>query len=147
MNTRFEDLFEIHILMRGLDYYESGHVISLEHKNLEYHGIVAGTIDYNVSILLNNYRAINRMTCTCPYAGGNNCKHMAAVLFAINNNEGYSLNELENDEDSNEDIVNQIDASDLKSLLPNFAEKASPVSVSVRAVEDVKRQEFVKIMN
>jgi hypothetical protein len=39
MNTRFEDLFEIHILMRELYYYESGHVISLEHKNLAYHEI------------------------------------------------------------------------------------------------------------
>ena len=44
--------------------------------------IVQGTDDYEVDISFNN-RQVAGMHCTCSYAeSGNNCKHMAAVLFA-----------------------------------------------------------------
>lgn len=42
---------------------------------------VIGTEDYEVEISLENGDVTN-MYCSCPYAeSGNNCKHMAAVLF------------------------------------------------------------------
>lgn len=118
MNNTFEDLFQPHILMRGLDYFGSDHVIALEKVNQEYQAIVSGTVDYDVHISLNDYGTITYMSCTCPYAeDGHNCKHMAAVLFAINNDDENEAIQSDNTGDTFEAIVKKIDASDLERFI------------------------------
>lgn len=79
----WKDLFRTHILERGLNYYEQGTVLSLEKTENGYAAIVEGTDDYQVEIEISDDRVYN-MSCTCPYAeDGNYCKHMAAVLYEI----------------------------------------------------------------
>ena len=83
----WKDLFRTHILERGLKYYEEGYVTSLEQTLTGYMAVVEGTDDYHVEIEIRDDQVYD-MTCTCPYAAdGNYCKHMAAVLYKIEEGE------------------------------------------------------------
>jgi len=79
----FEHQIDPTILERGWQYYQSGKVRGLE-KDDEggWFAYVSGTVKYEVQIeeapdgeLL--------CECTCPYEWGPECKHVAAVLYAI----------------------------------------------------------------
>ena len=89
----WKKLFAPHILSRGLDYYES-ELVEIESMDREFiEAVVEGTEPYSVEIVLKNSR-VKQMDCDCPYAAdGNNCKHMAAVLFAADDadSDEYSL--------------------------------------------------------
>ena len=79
----WKDWFQPHILERGRVYFEEGRVSELERTEDGYVAIVEGTEEYEVEILLEG-DSIEDMLCDCPYAeDGNTCKHMAAVLFAV----------------------------------------------------------------
>lgn len=79
---KWKHLFQYHILDRGLDYYNSGHVSIEEISETQILATVAGSEYYEVCINLKNGE-IASMHCDCPYAdGGSHCKHMAAVLYA-----------------------------------------------------------------
>lgn len=74
-------LFRQHILDRGIEYYEDGHVVDFSYSDDEIIAQVDGTDVYDVQITLDGEDVID-MYCSCPYAAdGRNCKHMAAVLF------------------------------------------------------------------
>ncbi len=76
------DLFAGHILSRGRGYYEVDRVRSIIVEGDRIEAVVAGSEPYDVQIFMEN-GSVKEMTCNCPYANdGNNCKHMAAVLFA-----------------------------------------------------------------
>ena len=77
----WKKLFATHILERGYDYYCDGAVENMEVGHDDIQADVVGTEDYEVEISLNDGE-VTDMYCSCPYAaGGNNCKHMAAVLY------------------------------------------------------------------
>lgn len=87
----WKDLFEDHILKRGLEYYRSNLVEGVTIKGNVIEATVFGTEDYEVEIVKADDEVIS-LGCTCPYAAeGNECKHMAAVLFYLEN-EGEALN-------------------------------------------------------
>ncbi len=80
----WKDWFQTHILERGQAYFAEGRVSELERAEDGYTAIVNGTEEYEVEILLDDEDSIEDMLCDCPYAeDGNYCKHMAAVLFAV----------------------------------------------------------------
>lgn len=70
------------ILMRGRKYFESGNDRCIQHCGDTHIATVTGTEDYEVEITVSE-DGIEKMTCTCPYTQKDNCKHMAAVLFAL----------------------------------------------------------------
>lgn len=77
----FTKLFEKNILDRGYEYYNSNEVKLIGVHNNIVEAEVSGSETYKVSVDLRNF---NNMSCTCAYyKSGNNCKHMAAVLFYI----------------------------------------------------------------
>ncbi|WP_312813804.1 SWIM zinc finger family protein [Sedimentibacter sp.] len=79
----WEHLFESHILERGWDYYENEYVQEILKEENGIKAWVEGSDLYQVHIGIADGEIIN-MTCTCPYAeGGLNCKHMAAVLYML----------------------------------------------------------------
>ena len=83
--------FELHIsetiLYRGLTYYRNGFVVEPEELNPgEYEFTVRGRDDYTVNISLSN-GVINDYACDCPYDMGPVCKHVAAVLFYMQEDE------------------------------------------------------------
>lgn len=80
-------------LERGLNYYESGKVESVNViSNDEYSGIVKGSKDrqYEVTIDLINHI---KSTCNCPHAAGNDimCKHKVALYFSVFPNDAIEL--------------------------------------------------------
>ena len=79
----WEYLFSPEILERGMNYYYSKSVKSIEKTEKGYLAKVHGTEDYTVEITMNK-DSVEQMHCNCPYAKrGARCKHMAAGLFRI----------------------------------------------------------------
>ena len=79
----WKDLFQDHILDRGIDYFIRNLVENVYVKDNIIEATVYGTEEYKVEIIKDN-EEIRDLSCNCPYAdGGNNCKHMAAVLFYL----------------------------------------------------------------
>ncbi|MCL1816480.1 MAG: SWIM zinc finger family protein, partial [Clostridiales bacterium] len=77
----WQQFFRKHILDRGYDYFCDSAVSDLKKVSDVLTATVEGTSDYSVEISFNG-ELIADMSCSCPYAeDGNNCKHMAAVLF------------------------------------------------------------------
>lgn len=76
-------LFQDHILGRGLDYFINSLVENVYFKGNIIGATVYGTEKYKVEIVKEDDEIIE-LSCNCPYADdGNNCKHMAAVLFCL----------------------------------------------------------------
>ena len=74
--------FQPHILERGREYYREDRVTELSDRDGNITACVEGSEPYGVEIEYSG-KDILFMSCDCPYAeGGENCKHMAAVLYA-----------------------------------------------------------------
>ena len=83
MKTAWSEWFLPHILARGRQYYREDRVSKICYTDGCYTASVEGTEWYEVCVYTNGDQ-IEKMTCTCPYAmDGSYCKHMAAVLFAL----------------------------------------------------------------
>src|SRR5690625_5176774 len=79
--------FAEQILSRGLDYYQRGLVNKIDIREDFIEASVYGSRVYEVKIKLEDGKITN-MKCNCPYAyDGNNCKHMAAVLYGVDDAE------------------------------------------------------------
>lgn len=91
----WKDLFRRHILKRGENYFEEGAVAELKKTPGGYYAVVEGTEDYEVEIETEGDEIVE-MYCTCPYADdGNYCKHMVAVLYKIDEENGHDVSEKE----------------------------------------------------
>lgn len=77
--------FSFEILRRGYDYYKKGKVKQIIKLKDGFIAKVNGSEEYKVTIVIKNDSY--NMECTCPYAEENNCKHMAAVLYCLKNND------------------------------------------------------------
>ncbi|WP_125142053.1 SWIM zinc finger family protein [Clostridium transplantifaecale] len=74
-------LFQSVILDRGLAYYERGLVTDYRQGTNLIRATVQGSEEYDVRIRMEGDKIVD-MECDCPYAErGEDCKHMAAVLF------------------------------------------------------------------
>ena len=82
LDDDWKDEFAPHILARGRKYYEEGRVSQLIQYENRITAHVDGTEDYRVEIDLPGGMPDN-WRCTCPYAAQGDCKHKAAVLFAV----------------------------------------------------------------
>jgi len=81
--NQFEQYIEETILKRGLSYFKSGYVGEPEEITQGvYEAIVSGSEDYHVDLKIKS-GIITEYTCTCPYDIGPVCKHVAAVLFYL----------------------------------------------------------------
>ena len=71
------------ILKRGNEYYKQKQVHILYTSDSRYNAMVIGTSIYHVEIEVKNGEVVD-MSCSCPYSEkGYYCKHMAAVMYAI----------------------------------------------------------------
>ena len=83
LDPMWRKCFEDRILERGEKYWRQGRVRGLLDQGDIITATVQGTEDYDVEIVLTD-GMFDDADCTCPYADdGNACKHMAAVLFAL----------------------------------------------------------------
>ena len=115
MTKRWKDLFKPWILERGREYYECGQVEELAEDGPVSRARVSGSQLYRVEIQRSGEYVV-RMHCDCPYAdGGENCKHMAAVLFALDESAGA-------DRVGWQTALEQLPAEKLRELLRSLAE-------------------------
>ena len=89
--SAWKKLFAPHILSRGEEYFESELVNIEKIGEQSITATVEGTDVYSVEIVLKDGHVVE-MYCDCPYAAdGNKCKHMAAVLFAAEDEESGDI--------------------------------------------------------
>ncbi|MCD7892920.1 MAG: SWIM zinc finger family protein [Erysipelotrichaceae bacterium] len=111
----WEDEFWSEILNRGFDYYINGHVKDFSVSDDLITAKVVGSKDYQVKITLHDNH-VSHMSCNCSY--GNNCKHMAAVLYQW---ESYLQhmqdNKTNNESINNKNIIDQATNSQIRDFL------------------------------
>lgn len=120
----WQDQFDDRILERGWDYYREDRVHIIERDENKILALVDGSdiSSYEVKIELSN-DAIIDMTCTCPYTEDfNNCKHMAAVLYATSKPLG-DLASADQSLDSLQKIILAMSEKDAKNLLLSEAQE------------------------
>lgn len=124
MEEGWESIFKKGVLERGKQYYIEGRVELLEYDNIHLEGEVLGTEFYNVQIDLNNEQIL-KMKCTCPYAKEHPyCKHMASVLYAVENS-NIILKEAATNENSIDDLIDSLSDIELKKILKQILKNSS----------------------
>lgn len=148
-NTNWQKLFASHILERGYDYYCDGAVENIEIGHDDIRADVVGTEDYEVEISLNDGK-VTDMYCSCPYAaGGNNCKHMAAVLYEWT---ADIMDENEPEDTDNEDMDDDADAESMDLFEPavtvcDYKKKSAAVEKLVTSAErDIVQAFLVSVL-
>ena len=133
----------------GYDYYCDGAVGNIEIGRDDLRADVVGTEDYEVEISLNDGK-VTDMYCSCPYAaGGNNCKHMAAVLYEWT---ADIMDEDEPEDTDNEDMDDDADAESMDLFEPavtvcDYKKKSAAVEKLVRSAErDIVQAFLVSVL-
>jgi hypothetical protein len=81
--NEFEEYIEEKILRRGLSYFKNGNVNDVEEITPGvYEAVVNGSEDYLVNLTIEKGKIIE-YDCSCPYDMGPVCKHIAAVIFHL----------------------------------------------------------------
>lgn len=80
----WDKYFTDRVRRRGYSYYKDNLVKQLEISGNNIKAIVQGSKRYNVELKFKSITEPIEMYCTCPYFETDNCKHIAAVLYAIN---------------------------------------------------------------
>ena len=101
--NNWEFLFEKKILDRG--YFITDDVEIVTRSLMKVSAVVSGTFEYDVEISFDEYGYVDSMSCTCPYFERDNCKHLAALLYCLENDEfedsGVDIDELFESVDDN----------------------------------------------
>lgn len=124
----WESKFAPHILRRGLDYFEEGAVHELTQTADGYEATVEGNEYYRVEIAISDQKLM-AMSCDCPYAeDGKNCKHMAAVLYAIekHSDASYTLHDptiANSSIPALEKMIQELSEAELRAFLSEYAIK------------------------
>jgi hypothetical protein len=114
---------------RGRTYYEQGRIQQIEVEDGTAQATVRGTHDYRVTVDLTRDRI--RTECSCPYDYAGDCKHVVAVLLAVNEG-GYAGPESEQGteptgdwtgEPTNvQDVIERTPPGQLRAFLTNVVE-------------------------
>ena len=85
--SHFEEYIDEPILKRGLSYFKKGFVHEpAEIRPGDYEAVVEGSEEYTVKLSIRN-RVITEHSCDCSYEMGPVCKHVAAVIFYLEQEE------------------------------------------------------------
>ena len=126
MKIDFEDAFDEDFLSEGYYYYLDWNVNNVVKKQNIITANVLGTKRYKVEIEEDSGKYIGG-SCKCPYSDGvGDCKHIAALLYYLNNENNIESN-LESKKEVIEDInpniintiLNKIDKDELIDFIKN----------------------------
>lgn len=117
MKINFEELFEEKILKRGYSYYLDDSVHDVTKNGNCYEGLVYGTEIYEVQVEIDEEGNIEDMDCDCPYAEENNCKHMTALLYYIENDGKIESKKIIRNTDNFDKIVDRISENEMKEFV------------------------------
>ena len=87
-NYDFEDYFETHILSRGKNYYKENRILDIWCQEDLVTAYIDGSEIYRIELRAND-KELNNFYCSCPYSedGEYMCKHIAAVLYYLEEND------------------------------------------------------------
>ncbi len=117
MKINFEELFEEKILKRGYSYYLEDSVHDVTKNGNSYEGLVYGTEIYEVQVEIDENGNVEDMDCDCPYAEENNCKHMVALLYYLENDGKIESKEIMKNTDNFDKIVDRISENEIKEFI------------------------------
>lgn len=80
--SNFEKQIDSVIVRRGKEYWKEGRVEMAVAKDNYYRAVVHGTLDYTTIVETKEDEVVST-SCNCPY--GDDCKHVAALLYEIRN--------------------------------------------------------------
>lgn len=117
MKINFEELFDEKILKRGYNYYLEDSVHEVAKNGNNYEGLVYGTEIYEVQIEIDNNGNVEDMNCDCPYAEENNCKHMVALLYYLENDGQVEKKKKIRNTDNYDKIIDKISENEIKEFV------------------------------
>lgn len=112
----WKSMFEPKILARGRQYWQQGKVTDFSCTEDGIHATVLGSDEYEVDIELDGGE-VTDTCCTCPYGEYDNCKHMAAVLFAVTEDGTPKKKKAARASDSWQDTLKGMTAEQMRSFL------------------------------
>jgi uncharacterized Zn finger protein len=115
----FDAHIPLKILQRGYTYYNDQAIASLVATAAgHWEALVAGTADYAVKIELDG-KEVQSWSCDCPYEDGPVCKHVAAVLYALRDEEGILLaqHQRAEDEPDFEELLRKLTLKELREFI------------------------------
>ena len=117
MKINFEKLFDEKILKRGYNYYLEDAVHDVTRNGNHYEGLVYGTEIYEVQIEIDDNGNVEDMDCDCPYAEENNCKHMVALLYYLENDGKIESKKAIRNTDNYDKILDKISENEIKEFV------------------------------
>ena len=117
MKINFEKLFDEKILKRGYNYYLEDAVHDVTRNGNHYEGLVYGTEIYEVQIEIDDNGNVEDMNCDCPYAEENNCKHMVALLYYLENDGKIESKKAIRNTDNYDKILDKISENEIKEFV------------------------------
>ncbi|MCL2576836.1 MAG: SWIM zinc finger family protein [Defluviitaleaceae bacterium] len=134
--NNFESHVDSKILARGREYFNFGHIVSLEHNGDEWVAEVDGSDEYTVSVNISDAFEIIDTYCDCPYDWGDYCKHQIAVFFALRE-KGAELvienkSKKSDKKETLENILSKLDKQTLISLIIEYAETYKPMKKEIQ---------------
>ena len=117
MKIDFEELFDEKILKRGYNYYLEDAVHDVTRNGNHYEGLVYGTEIYEVQIEIDDNGNVEDMDCDCPYAEENNCKHMVALLYYLENDGEIESKKAIRNTDNYDKILDKISENEIKEFV------------------------------
>lgn len=147
----FEEYFSPRILERGKNYYQNHHVISLESiGNGSYEAEVEGSEIYTVFAELKADGEILDLSCDCPYEQEEFCKHEAAVLYALREQEEYTP--FVEEPEQKQALPEQLAACEKETLIAWMMEYAKENRgfldyLQLRVSEQLQPEELLAILN
>lgn len=87
-NYNFEDYFDSLILSRGKSYYKEDRILDIWCQQDLVTAYIDGSEIYKVKLRVND-KEVSNFYCSCPYSedGEYMCKHIAAVLYYLEEND------------------------------------------------------------
>ena len=113
------------IVMRGMEIYDNGLYSDYSKEGNTYYMTAHGTVDYTVSVTLDDARNIKDHHCDCPYDFGPVCKHRVSLMLLIRDHPLIETpnKDKTNDPDRLETIVRSLDKKTLENHLLTQAYK------------------------
>lgn len=105
-------LFEDKILGRGLSYMEDVEIDFRSDEKVT--ATVWGTEEYKTEITFDD-GFVDEMYCSCPYFDIDNCKHLAALLFVLDENKKQDKPPVKKEDFT--ELFNSISSDDLNDFL------------------------------
>ena len=142
----WESLFKSHIRERGYDYYADNRVRIISADEHKIKACVDGSDVYEIEIDVDAGNIIS-MECDCPYAaGGNNCKHMAAVLYeCFSDEDGIDSKKQETDHLTRFIQEKEILRADIQQLLSKIPDEEKQTLLTNLLINDSELRNSLKL--